>query len=63
MLRSDEVQTILTEVMSGKQPSITTPEALEFRKNLEDECAEMEAEGLVVDMPHEIPLADEEPRL
>lgn len=53
---SDVAERILVEVMQGKPPAQEdTPEEAEFRAQVTEECAEIEAQGLTVSVPSEIP--------
>ena len=59
MIPTEVAERILVEVNQGKEPKQPdTPEEAAFRKQLEKECAEIAAQGLAVDVPREITVAD-----
>ena len=55
MLHSDDIERMLVEIMTGKKPTLNTPEANAVREKLVKECAEIVANGGTVDIPREIP--------
>lgn len=56
MIHSDDVERILVEITTGKEPATPdTPELADLRARLQRECDEITARGDVVDIPHEIP--------
>ena len=55
MLGTDEMEEILVELMAGKEPTITGPEAHEFREKLKVDIENIKKQGYVVDIPSEIP--------
>lgn len=55
MLTSDDVNTILIDVMTGRAPSIQGDEAQAMHDRLRQECADIIAKGGSVDVPPELP--------
>lgn len=55
MIDSEDIQTMLVEIATGKPPSLNTPEANRMRKKLIRECEEIRAKGGGIDVPWEIP--------
>ena len=58
MLTGKQRTQIFKEVVLKAVPSITTPEAEEYRRELAEEVAEMEKEGIVPEMP--VDLSDDD---
>lgn len=54
MLGSDEIAKINVEAINGMEPSITTPEALEFRRKVEAQIEAAKQQGLTPHAPYEI---------
>lgn len=50
-----EMERMLVEIVTGKPPSLRTPEADEIRARLTKEVEEIHAKGGEVEIPHEIP--------
>jgi hypothetical protein len=58
---TDKAEKILVEIMQGKQPKTPdTPEEAEFRQRLIKQVADIQAQGLVVDVPHELFVSDDD---
>jgi hypothetical protein len=55
MIRTDQLEKILVEVVTGKPPSLQTPEADAIRAQFTREVEEIRAKGGVVEIPGEIP--------
>lgn len=55
MIDTEEINQMLIEILTGKPPSLRTPEADKMRVQLKKECDEIIAKGGVVDIPVEIP--------
>jgi len=55
MLGTDTLIKIYKESVLGMDPTITSPEALEYRKEVDAECEEIRKSGKSFDMPHEVP--------
>lgn len=49
-----EMERMLVEIVTGKPPTLRTPEADELRAKLTKEVREIQAKGYEVDIPHEI---------
>ena len=49
---------MLVEIVTGKTPTLRTPEADEVRARLTLQVQEMQAKGLEVEIPFEIPDID-----
>lgn len=54
MLSSDEVSKITVEATLGMEPTLTTPEQLEFRRKLDAEIAAAKEQGLTPHAPYEL---------
>ncbi|MCX6983554.1 MAG: hypothetical protein NT118_02225 [Lentisphaerae bacterium] len=52
-LTTDDLTSIAMDVLSGKKPSIKSPEADKFCKELEKNIDLAKTKGWVVDIPHE----------
>lgn len=50
-LTPDDLQRMIIELVTGKEPTLTTPEANAARERLRKEIAEIEAKGGMVDIP------------
>ncbi len=55
MLHTDEIIKIYKESVLHMDPTLTTPEALEYRKEMDAEVEEIRKSGRGFDMPHEVP--------
>jgi hypothetical protein len=61
LIPTDIAERILVEIVLGKIPKQSdTPEEAAFREELTKECAEIKAQGYIVDIPHEINVHDGE---
>jgi hypothetical protein len=55
MIDTEIAERILVEVTLNKPPATDdSPEEAEFRAKMEQQCAEIKAQGYVVDIPNEI---------
>lgn len=54
MLTGKQRMQIFQEVIRKAVPSLTTPEAEEYRRELAEEVAEMERDGIVPEMPFDL---------
>lgn len=61
MLTSEQIEMILMDLLQDKPPRVKGKEADEMREELKKEIAFAEANGLVVEIPSEIPYI--EPRV
>jgi hypothetical protein len=52
-LTVDQMSTITKEILLNLPPSVTTEEALEHRRQVEVELAEMRAKGIAPDLPYD----------
>lgn len=50
-----DMERMMVEIVTGKPPSLRTPEADEMRARLTAEIREIQARGGEVEIPHEIP--------
>lgn len=56
LLLSDDITRILLEVVQGKAPATPdTPDQAVFREKLEEEVAQLKADGKVIEVPFEMP--------
>lgn len=55
MIDTREMEKMLVEIVTGKLPSLRTPEADELRAKLTAEVEAIHAKGGTVEVPHEIP--------
>jgi hypothetical protein len=61
MIPTEVAERILVEVNQNKPPARDdSPEEAAFRAKLEQQCAEIKAQGYIVDIPSEINVGDEE---
>jgi len=63
MLNSDQAETILVDLLTGRNPRIKGAEADKLRVQLQVEIAAIEAQGGIVEVPFEIPMMDDENNL
>lgn len=54
MITTDDANTMLIEIVTGKKPTLTTPEADALREKLTQEVAEIRAKGGIVEIPREV---------
>ena len=54
-LTSEEIVTIMEEVVAGKPLSVNNPEAIRFRRDIEQDIRAMDAVNVVADPPAEWP--------
>ena len=59
MLTSLDMNKILVDATLHRPPSITTPEALEFRRKMDEQVAEIVKAHFEVHIPGEIPDMDD----
>ena len=56
MIHSDDVERLLVEIVTGKEPAFPdTSELAALRAELKRDCEKIAARGGTVDIPHEIP--------
>jgi hypothetical protein len=55
MIDSEDIEHMLVEIVTGKPPSIRTPEADTMRAQLQKECDDIAKKGGTVMIHHEIP--------
>ena len=55
MIDSEDIEHMLVEIVTGKPPSLMTPEAAAMREKLQYECDEITRKGGTVMIHHEIP--------
>lgn len=59
MLDHETKMRIYAEAVNGKEPSLTTPDALEYRERIESEIQEIRDSGMDPEehfhVPHEVP--------
>ena len=48
-----DIERMLVEIMTGKEPTLRTPEADAMREQLRKECEEIKARGDQVFIPHD----------
>lgn len=53
MLTAHQISQITKEVVLGLEPSLKTAEALEMRKRIEENVAQMRKDGIAVDIPYD----------
>lgn len=57
MMDSSDIERMLVEIVTGKPPTLSGPEADAMRAQLKMECDEILAKGGIVAIPHEIPFS------